>query len=358
MLIEAAAALPDGVIVDIAGDGPARPELEALAARRVPGRVRFHGRLDKPRLHELIRSAAVVAVPSRWHENQPMAVLEAFACGVPVVATDLGGLPELVEPEVDGRIVAADAPTALGDALQRPPGRPGPGVPDGPGRSGEDRRPVRPGPAPGPDPWAVRGGRRGAAVAARAADRWGSGPVSPVRVLYLAGSGRSGSTAGDHGPGTVAGLLRGRRAAVPVAARHPGEPALRLRRAGRRLPALGPGARRPDRRRPGRDRRPVGPAAAAARAARAAAPPASGAAAGRGPPRRHAAGPALRLDRRARPGRPVGRGHRRLLQAAAVRGPARQPARHRPVRPARGARPARHRVLLASPTPTGRARRR
>ncbi|MEU8112961.1 glycosyltransferase family 4 protein [Micromonospora sp. NPDC048947] len=117
VLIEAAAALPDGVMVDIAGDGPARPELEALAARRVPGRVRFHGRLDKPRLHELIRSAAVVAVPSRWHENQPMTVLEAFACGVPVVATDLGGLPELVQPEVDGRIVAADAPTALGDAL-------------------------------------------------------------------------------------------------------------------------------------------------------------------------------------------------------------------------------------------------
>ncbi|MET7709568.1 glycosyltransferase family 4 protein [Micromonospora sp. NPDC005413] len=117
VLIEAVAALPDGVAVDVAGDGPARPELEALAARRVPGRIRFHGRLDKPRLHDLIRSAAVVAVPSRWHENQPMAVLEAFACGVPVVATDLGGLPELVESTLDGTIVAADRPTDLGDAL-------------------------------------------------------------------------------------------------------------------------------------------------------------------------------------------------------------------------------------------------
>lgn len=117
VLVEAVAALPDGVTVDVAGDGPARPGLEALAARRVPGRIRFHGRLDKTRLHELIRSAAVVAVPSRWHENQPMAVLEAFACGVPVVATDLGGLPELVESEVDGLVVAADQPTALGAAL-------------------------------------------------------------------------------------------------------------------------------------------------------------------------------------------------------------------------------------------------
>ncbi|ROT28135.1 glycosyltransferase [Micromonospora sp. HM5-17] len=118
VLIEAAAALPAGVPVDIAGDGPARPALEALAARRAPGRVRFHGRLDKPTLHTLLRSAAVAAVPSRWHENQPMAVLEAFACGIPVVTTDLGGLPELVEPGVDGEIVPADAPAPLAAALR------------------------------------------------------------------------------------------------------------------------------------------------------------------------------------------------------------------------------------------------
>lgn len=118
VLVEAVAALPDGVRVDIAGDGPARPALEALARQRVPGRIRFHGRLDKSRLHDLVRSAAVVAVPSRWHENQPMAVLEAFACGVPVVATDLGGLPELVEPGVDGAVVAADEPAPLAEALR------------------------------------------------------------------------------------------------------------------------------------------------------------------------------------------------------------------------------------------------
>ncbi|MGW4462014.1 glycosyltransferase [Micromonospora sp. NPDC004704] len=117
VLVEAVAALPDGVPVDIAGDGPARTELEALAARMVPGRIRFHGRLDKSRLHDLVRSAAVVAVPSRWHENQPMAVLEAYACGVPVVTTDLGGLPELVEPGVDGMIVAADDVAGLAAAL-------------------------------------------------------------------------------------------------------------------------------------------------------------------------------------------------------------------------------------------------
>ncbi len=119
VLIEAVAALPDGAPVDIAGDGPARPALEELARRRAPGRIRFHGRLDKARLHALVRASAVVVVPSRWHENQPMAVLEAFGCGVPVVGTDLGGLPELIDAGVDGDIVPADDPAALAAALRR-----------------------------------------------------------------------------------------------------------------------------------------------------------------------------------------------------------------------------------------------
>lgn len=117
-LIEAAARLPAGVSVEIAGDGPARSALQELARRRAPGRVRFHGRLDKDRLQTLLRAAAVVAVPSRWQENQPMAVLEAFACGVPVVGTELGGLPELIETGVDGQIVSAGDPAALAEALR------------------------------------------------------------------------------------------------------------------------------------------------------------------------------------------------------------------------------------------------
>jgi glycosyltransferase involved in cell wall biosynthesis len=64
---------------------------------------------------ELLGSAAVAAMPSRCHDNQPMAVLEAFGCGVPVVASSLGGLPELIEggcgetvpPEDSGALAAA-----------------------------------------------------------------------------------------------------------------------------------------------------------------------------------------------------------------------------------------------------------
>ena len=66
-------------------------------------------------------------VPSRWHENQPLAVLESFALGVPVVGTDLGGLPELVDDET-GWVVPADddeaMAAALVGALARPVGHP------------------------------------------------------------------------------------------------------------------------------------------------------------------------------------------------------------------------------------------
>ncbi len=105
--------------LDVAGDGPERSRLEAQAALRAPARVRFHGRIPRDRVLELVRSAAVAVMPSRCHENQPMAVLEAFACGVPVVATDLGGLPELVQAGRYGDTVPAENPAALADALAR-----------------------------------------------------------------------------------------------------------------------------------------------------------------------------------------------------------------------------------------------
>ena len=118
VLIDAAALLPADVDVTIAGDGP---ELAALRARAeaagVTDRVRFAGRLPSGELHELMRRSAVVVAPSRWYENQPMVVLEAMGCGRPVVASDLGGMPELITDGVTGRLVKHDDPAALAAAL-------------------------------------------------------------------------------------------------------------------------------------------------------------------------------------------------------------------------------------------------
>ena len=116
-LIEAVARMGPDAHLHVAGDGPERARLEALAAERGAGKITFHGRLSKDALHDLLRSVSVLAMPSRWYENQPMIVLEAFACGIPVVGTRLGGTPELVEPGVDGDLVAAGDVTGLAEAL-------------------------------------------------------------------------------------------------------------------------------------------------------------------------------------------------------------------------------------------------
>jgi glycosyltransferase involved in cell wall biosynthesis len=115
-LIEAIGRLSRPVALDVAGDGPDRPRLEALAAG-VEG-VRFHGRVDGATVDSLMTQALAVVLPSRWYENQPMVVLEAFARGVPVVATDLGGTPELVRHGADGFLVPPDDPGALASALR------------------------------------------------------------------------------------------------------------------------------------------------------------------------------------------------------------------------------------------------
>ena len=87
-----------------AGDGPERRGLEEKAGQRVT----FLGSVDAEAAHELLRSARALVVPSRWYEAQPRVILEAFAAGVPVLASRIGALPELVEDGVNGRLVAVD----------------------------------------------------------------------------------------------------------------------------------------------------------------------------------------------------------------------------------------------------------
>ena len=113
-----ALALAPGLPAVVAGDGPERDALEQQARDLgLLDRVRFVGRVPAVRVHDLMRRAAVVVVPSRWHENQPMTILEAFGTARPVVTTDLGGLPELVTDGETGRLVPADDAAALAAAL-------------------------------------------------------------------------------------------------------------------------------------------------------------------------------------------------------------------------------------------------
>ncbi len=103
-----------GVPLLVAGDGPERSALEARA-REAGAQVRFLGLLDATQLEQVRARAAVSLVPSR-SENFSTAAAEAMAAGIPVVASSVGGLPELVEQ--DGLVPANDA-VAFADAIRR-----------------------------------------------------------------------------------------------------------------------------------------------------------------------------------------------------------------------------------------------
>lgn len=84
----------------IIGRGPLEAELRERCRRESLDRVTFRGHLPSADLVTEIRQARAVVVPSLWYENNPYNVLEAFALARPVIASRIGGLPELV---VDGR---------------------------------------------------------------------------------------------------------------------------------------------------------------------------------------------------------------------------------------------------------------
>jgi glycosyltransferase involved in cell wall biosynthesis len=99
----------------IVGDGPERERLEALAMKFKPGVVRFLGRQE--RVEHILPRFDVFALASLT-EGIPVAVLEAMAASRPVVATRVGGVPEVISDGISGVLVAPDDPDALASALE------------------------------------------------------------------------------------------------------------------------------------------------------------------------------------------------------------------------------------------------
>ena len=99
----------------LVGDGQERPKLEAQAGSfRLNGRVHFVGSCETP--GDYVADADVFVLPSR-SEGIPNAVLEAMAMGKPVVATAVGGVPEIITDGVSGRLVPAERPDLLAEGL-------------------------------------------------------------------------------------------------------------------------------------------------------------------------------------------------------------------------------------------------
>lgn len=103
----------------IAGTGPEEAELKALVeSLGLSGSVTFVGRVDNDRMPELYRSADVAINPSLI-DNMPNSVLEALASGVPVVSTDVGGVPYLVKHDRTALLVPPCAPERMAQAVLR-----------------------------------------------------------------------------------------------------------------------------------------------------------------------------------------------------------------------------------------------
>jgi glycosyltransferase involved in cell wall biosynthesis len=126
IVIEAVARLPNTVLL-VAGEGPERAKLEALARKLgMEERVRLLGQLPHSELPELY-SAADVLVLASSREGWANVLLEAMACGTPVVASEVWGTPEVVAHPAAGLLVHERSGAAFGVALEqllvRPPDR-------------------------------------------------------------------------------------------------------------------------------------------------------------------------------------------------------------------------------------------
>jgi glycosyltransferase involved in cell wall biosynthesis len=118
ILLDAVAKV-EGATLDIAGDGPDREMLEQKAkSLGLSGRVRFLGYQSQPQVRELL-SRTDVFVLSSFAEGVPVVLMEAMAAGVPVVATCIAGIPELVQHEQSGLLVSPGDADATSNAVRR-----------------------------------------------------------------------------------------------------------------------------------------------------------------------------------------------------------------------------------------------
>jgi glycosyltransferase involved in cell wall biosynthesis len=111
----AAVAELDDVRLLIAGTGEERGRLEASAGPR----VEFLGPLARREVTELFAAADGAVMSSSWETGRPFSAIEALSVGTPIIATRVGGVPEVVADDVNGLLVEPGDPAALANALRR-----------------------------------------------------------------------------------------------------------------------------------------------------------------------------------------------------------------------------------------------
>jgi glycosyltransferase involved in cell wall biosynthesis len=109
VLLRAAAKSSSSILLKVAGDGPLLEE----ARDSMAGHIDLLGRVSPEQVVDLMRGARFVIVPSICFENFPLVIAESFACGVPVIASRLGSLAEIVEDGRTGLLFAPGDPQDL-----------------------------------------------------------------------------------------------------------------------------------------------------------------------------------------------------------------------------------------------------
>lgn len=112
-LIDAVSGDSIDIMLKIIGDGPLKEDMVKYVRLKGTDRIEFLGHLSHDDVLRYIKGCRFVVMPSEWYENYPFAVIEAFACGKPVIGSDTGGLPELIRDTERGLLFEMGNPSDL-----------------------------------------------------------------------------------------------------------------------------------------------------------------------------------------------------------------------------------------------------
>ena len=112
--------LPQNMRLVVVGDGPDAADLKALASSLgCASRIEFAGYQTGGALQAYVERASLAIASSRWRENMPYSIVEALAAGTPVIGTNIGGIPELVDEGKTGFICEPGDVSSMADAISR-----------------------------------------------------------------------------------------------------------------------------------------------------------------------------------------------------------------------------------------------
>jgi glycosyltransferase involved in cell wall biosynthesis len=103
----------------VTGDGPLMPLVEKAARGLGPGGIEPLGWRSRQETLDLMKNASFLVVPSEWYEVLPLTIVEAFACGLPVIGSRLGNLSELIQHGYSGLLFEPGNAEDLADTIQR-----------------------------------------------------------------------------------------------------------------------------------------------------------------------------------------------------------------------------------------------